>query len=131
MNRINPLAILVILIIVLLAVIFRTYQLESSLEQNAKALKTFEDKAKAINYLRAQWEGDSMVNRLGTIVAPIKAKAKIQNNPQAISVEATQLTKQEADLLLKNILNEALHVNKLNIIRQNANHLSLTLEIPK
>ena len=131
MNRINPLAILVILILVLLAVILRTSQLESSLEQNTKVLNAFEDKAKSIRYLRTQWEDDSMVNRLGTIVAPVKAKAKIQNSPQAISVEITNLTKLEADALLKNILNEALHVSKLSLTRQSANHLSLSLEIPK
>lgn len=131
MNRINPLIILVILIIVLIAVIFRTFQLESSLEHNAQALNTFEDKAKAINYLRIQWEGDSMINRLGTIIAPVKAKAKIQNNPQFISVEASNLTKPEADALLKNILNEALHVKNLSLTRQSANHISLSMEIPK
>ena len=132
MNKINPLYMLLFFLFAAVIVIYKTTTLEQKIETQKRANTVAKSYARQIRTLKSQWkDSKKMLSRIGKIVsAPNYAKfiTKKEKKRKSFFIEAKGMDKRTLDSFVNKLLNEAIAIKKLRIVREDAHKASLFAE---
>jgi len=121
MNRINPIYLIIILILLLTIVIYKCNSLDKYIYNKEKYVFHLEESAKELSTLRKYW-GDKELQkkRINSLIQStfIKKFIKtIEKNRDGVKIYFENINGKEGDFLLNKILNSFVKIDKLKILK--------------
>ena len=133
MNRVNPLHIVLLLVVVILFIFFKLSSIEQQLADARESYSTREKIAnELVSYKKLYGNKKRIESALQRIISQrsfASAKIKLSRGKQSIKIDAKSLTKSLLDALVSKIFNGAYTIKNLTIKRIDATHASLVVEI--
>ena len=123
MNRINPLHISLLLVILLFVFIFKLSNAKTELLNAQHAYKDNKEIALKLSALRDAYTKKFIIP---SSIKPLAVQKKIKNG---ISISFKKMDLKSLNLLMQKVLNETYNIIKLEIVRLSDTEVSLKMEI--
>jgi hypothetical protein len=127
MNKINPLILIPVLVLILLILLYGVSHLKNSMIKNQDALFALENNAKKIVTLKKIWNKTNLEERLKSIFGA----QSVSDKGRIFTINSASLTREQANDMIKKTFGEAFEIEKFVITADSNDRISLTLEIIK
>ncbi|MDR2099389.1 MAG: hypothetical protein LBP40_01010 [Campylobacteraceae bacterium] len=127
MNKINPLILLSILTIILIAAMYNVSRLKSEITQQNSALFALQNSAERAAFSKKIWSRTNLKERLNAIFT----LGNINDKGKTFEVKASSLTRTQVNDMVKKTLGDGFELEKLVIFTEAEDKISLTVEIAK
>ncbi|MDR0665902.1 MAG: hypothetical protein LBF71_00670 [Campylobacteraceae bacterium] len=127
MNKINPLILISVLVLILTAAAFNVSRLKNEMGENGKALLALDDNAKKIAVSKKIWDKTNLKERLDAIFNA----ANISDKGKTFEVKISSLTRGQINDIVKKTLSGGFEIEKFAILAEAEDKISFTLEIAK
>jgi len=130
MNKINPLHIIALLVVIVLFVFMQIRSAKEELSADSIALKNGKEIALQTTAYRNMYiNKGNLKNTLKRIVQQNPGHLTLKQNAHTIDISSKELSLSELDSLMSRILNGAFKITKLQISKVDKKRASLQLEI--
>jgi len=131
MNKVNPLHILLLLVVITLFLIVQIQTSKQELEEEKRALVQSKELALKTRTYRELYKGKNRQQIQRVLLQPFfkNAGVHIQRKKNSYIISASALSLSVLDALMNKIFNGAYKIEKLNIKRIDEKHAALALEI--
>ncbi|MDR0579642.1 MAG: hypothetical protein LBG21_03465 [Campylobacteraceae bacterium] len=127
MNKINPLILISVLILILVVTIFSISHLEKQIKDTADAIFTLDNDAKRIASLRKIWDKTNLEERLRSTFSD----GTLSDKGKTFEIKATSITYEQANDMTTRALVEAFEIEKIGLISESKERVSFILEVAK
>ncbi|MDR1555180.1 MAG: hypothetical protein LBS39_04040 [Campylobacteraceae bacterium] len=127
MNKINPLILISVLILVLLVEVYSVSHLKSEIQKSDKALFELDNNAKRILFLKKIWNKTNLEDKLKSIFG----EGALSDKGKVFEVKAVSLTHEQVNDMTKKVLGTGFEIEKFEIVTDSEDRTSLVLEIAK
>lgn len=130
-KRINPFIVVGILVIILFIVWTSVQSRRSSISEENRQLAQYEAKAKGLQGLKSKWKQKNITAKLNAIVSnpELKKNTIIKKQGNKATIQVSNINKSQADMIMKNLLNEPFSIKKFDIKRVNDKTINLNVEV--
>ncbi|MDR2081548.1 MAG: hypothetical protein LBP54_06655 [Campylobacteraceae bacterium] len=127
MNKINPLVLICVLTAVLLGAAYNASRLKNEIAKKDKALFILEENAKKIAFSKKTWNKTDLKERLGAVFGA----GNINDKGKNFEVKASSLTRAQVNDMVKKTLGDGFEIEKIVILAEADEKISLSMEITK
>ncbi|MDR0761470.1 MAG: hypothetical protein LBF13_00320 [Campylobacteraceae bacterium] len=127
MNKINPFILVGVIFVVFVVVFIKASHTRSSLPLAAKAVLTFEEKAKRVSMLEKMWNKDALENRLKALFVG----QQVIDKGNMLEIKSTALTRLQANEFIRKALAEAFEIKSFDFVAEGDDSYRVVMEIKK
>lgn len=133
MNKINPFILFIVLVGLLIVSIYKKNQIKLEVKDEQKIIFLFEQEAQKISKLRSNWDNINLETRIKNIFSlkELSLKSVINSKNNLYEINVISLSEEEANELVKKVLNSAFEIKKIELIKISQNNISFSVEILK
>ncbi|MDR0408466.1 MAG: hypothetical protein LBH45_06105 [Campylobacteraceae bacterium] len=127
MNKINPLILTSVLVLVLLIMAYNISHSKDEIKENNTAILALDNNAKKIMYSKKVWDKTNLEGKLKAVFGA----DTLSDKGKVFEIKLSLLTHEQVDDIAKKAFNEAFEIEKFEIAIDSNGRSSVVLEITK